>query len=208
MVMLSRRSFLIGTGTIALSQLLSGCGNSSDLRVFLLQGSVPPQLLKAFNQQLSTQAALSFKPQAQLQALFELLRTWQDKSEQSQGFRGRLPTIPLINPQAPAMGDLVTLGDTWLAEAIQQQLIQPLSIAELSGWQALPSRWQQLVKRDQQGHLQENGQIWGAPYRWGTTLMVYRQDKLDWEPQDWSDLWMKDYAIALPWSINPEKSLV
>jgi putative spermidine/putrescine transport system substrate-binding protein len=34
--------------------------------------------------------------------------------------------------------------------------------------------------------------VWGAPYRWGTTVIAYRRDKfeeLGWTPKDWSDLW-------------------
>ncbi|MEM8778312.1 MAG: extracellular solute-binding protein [Cyanobacteria bacterium P01_G01_bin.49] len=186
--MVSRRSFLMGTGAIALGQLLSGCGQSSDLRVLLLQGSIPPQLLHAFGQQLPS-SSLSFKPQAQLKTLFELLEIWQGKNENNQGVLSHLPKIPLVNPKPPVISDLVTLGDAWLAQGIRDQLIQPLLIDDLENWQTLPSRWQRLVKRDGQGNLQENGPIWGAPYRWGTTLMAYRQDKLDWKPQDWSDLW-------------------
>ncbi|HEY9846590.1 MAG TPA: extracellular solute-binding protein, partial [Candidatus Caenarcaniphilales bacterium] len=33
---------------------------------------------------------------------------------------------------------------------------------------------------------------WGAPYRWGTTMIAYRKDKfkrLGWTPTDWQDLW-------------------
>ncbi|MEA5509652.1 extracellular solute-binding protein [Crocosphaera sp. UHCC 0190] len=188
--MVSRRSFLISTGTVALGQLLSGCGDSGqDLRVLLLQGSIPPQLLTAFRQQLSSQPSLSFTPQAQLKELFELLETWQGKDAKKTGLWRDLPKIPIINPKEPPISDLVTLGDAWLAEGIQKGLIEPLELADVPNWQKLPSRWQRLVKRDQQGNIQENGQIWGAPYRWGTTLMVYQEDKLDWEPTDWHDLW-------------------
>jgi putative spermidine/putrescine transport system substrate-binding protein len=87
---------------------------------------------------------------------------------------------------------LVTLGDYWLEAAIEQKLIQPLEISELQGWKQLPSRWQELVKRDRSGKLDKSGPIWGAPYRWGTTAIVYRRDKfedLGWIPKDWSDLW-------------------
>ncbi|MEA5532907.1 extracellular solute-binding protein [Crocosphaera sp. XPORK-15E] len=188
--MLSRRSFLISTGAVALGQLLSGCGDSEhDLRVFLLQGSIPPQLLTAFRQQLSPRPSLSFTPQAQLKMLFELLATWQGKDAKKAGLWRDLPKIPIINPQEPPISDLVTLGDAWLAEGIQQGLIDPLELTDIPNWQKLPSRWQRLVKRDGRGNVKENGQIWGAPYRWGTTLMVYQEDKLDWEPTDWSDLW-------------------
>jgi putative spermidine/putrescine transport system substrate-binding protein len=86
----------------------------------------------------------------------------------------------------------VTLGDYWLESAIQQGLIQPLQVEGLRGWQQLPQAWQEIVKRDRQGQLSNTGEVWGAPYRWGTTVIAYRRDKfreLGWTPKDWSDLW-------------------
>ena len=188
--MLTRRSFVTTTGILALAHLLSGCDSSgADLRVLLLKGSVPPQLLKVFSQQISSGSSLDFKPQGQLKELFSLLETWQNKDEKKKGLLADLPQIPVINPPPHTLSDYVTLGDVWLGDAIAKELIDPLDISEIDNWQTLPSRWQKLVKRDQQGKLQENGLIWGAPYRWGTTLIAYRSDKLDWQPQDWSDLW-------------------
>ncbi len=188
--MLTRRSFLTTTGILALGSLLSSCAASgADLRVLLLQGSIPPQLLKAFRQQIPSGSSLDFKPQGQLKALFKLLEIWQDKDEKKKGLLADLPKIPVINPPPPSVSDFVTLGDVWLGEAIEKELIEPLDLTEIENWGALSSRWQRLVKRDKQGYLQEDGKIWAAPYRWGTTVMAYRSDKLDWQPQDWSDLW-------------------
>ncbi|MGK7942766.1 MAG: extracellular solute-binding protein [Crocosphaera sp.] len=187
--MLTRRSFLTTTGIIALGHLLSACSDSNaNLRVLLLQGSIPPQLLKAFRQQLSSPSSLDFKPQGQLKELFELLETWQGKNK-NEGLLNNLPQIPVINPPPPSLSDFVTLGDGWLAQSIEQGLIQPLDLASINNWQNLSPRWQRLVTRDQQGKLDNKGNIWGAPYRWGTTMIAYRSDKLDWKPQDWSDLW-------------------
>ncbi|MDJ0509216.1 MAG: extracellular solute-binding protein [Crocosphaera sp.] len=188
--MLTRRSFLTTTGIIALGHFLSGCANSNaNLRVLLLQGSIPPQLLKAFRQQLSSRPSLDFKPQGQLKELFDLLETWQGKDDQNKGLVQNLPNIPIINPPPPSISDFVTLGDAWLSQAIEKDLIQPLDLKSVKNWENLSPRWQRFVKRDNQGKLNENGDIWGAPYRWGTTMIAYRSDKLDWKLQDWSDLW-------------------
>lgn len=188
--MLSRRSFITTTGILALGYLLSSCGGSqADLRVLLLQGSIPPQLLKAFRQQLPSASSLDFKPQGQLKELFELLETWQGEDGEKKGLLADLPKIPVINPPPPSLSDFITLGDGWLTDAIKKELIEPISIDQVQAWDSLPERWQRLVRRDKEGNLQENGLIWAAPYRWGTTLMAYRADKLDWQPRDWSDLW-------------------
>jgi putative spermidine/putrescine transport system substrate-binding protein len=87
------------------------------------------------------------------------------------------------------------LGDYWLAQAIKQKLIQPLDAAKLQQWLSLPSRWQELVKRNDQGQLDAGGKVWAAPYRWGNTVIVYNREKfesLGWIPSDWSDLWREE----------------
>ncbi|BBA79176.1 periplasmic polyamine-binding protein of ABC transporter [cyanobacterium endosymbiont of Rhopalodia gibberula] len=194
--MLSRRSFLRSAGTLTLTQLLSGCDNQSTaLRVLLLQGSIPPQLLKAFRQQFSKDQSLSFKPTAQLKDLWKQLQSWQVKNRDPQGLKDWLSKLPLIDNTSHKMSDLVTLGDTWLEKAIQDKLIQPLSLTEIANWQKLGSRWQALVKRDEVGNLDLQGQIWGAPYRWGTTLIAYHSDQfetLGWTPTNWGDLWREE----------------
>ncbi len=49
----------------------------------------------------------------------------------------------------------------------------------LCAWQAdMPDRWRRLVRRDAQGLESPAGPVWGAPYRWGCTLIAYRRDEL------------------------------
>ncbi|MGB7413976.1 MAG: extracellular solute-binding protein [Thermosynechococcaceae cyanobacterium] len=187
-----RRELLQGLGTIALSQLVLGCQPTSPtaLQVYLLQNALPPQLLGKARSTAKEAPSLMLK--AEISSLFEQLELWQGKreipwlsklSEQLQFWR-RQPS--LLSPR------LVSLGDYWLAPAIQQKLIQPLDPQQLSHWSAVPPRWQALVRRDRNGLLSPSGEVWGAPYRWGMTLIAYRPDKfkaLGWTPTDWSDLW-------------------
>ncbi|MBD2728490.1 extracellular solute-binding protein [Nostoc sp. FACHB-892] len=193
---MDRRSFLLGTSTLALSQVLFGCGgnNETELKVQLLKGSIPGQVVNQFQKGLQQQVQLKFAPVEQIQDLFQQLQNWQQKPKATdeQGWRR---FIPFRQGQKPTDADLVTLGDYWLKAAIEQKLIQPLQEVqgnELKQWSALDERWKQLVTRNDQGNLDTQGKVWGAPYRWGSTVIVYNRDKfrkLGWTPNDWSDLW-------------------
>ena len=190
---MKRRSFLVGGSTLALGQLVSGCNRQqqASLNVQLLKGSIPPQMLNEFRKALKPPVQLNFDPEEQLNNLFKRLKTWQQQAENKDSQQRW--SIPFIGKKTPPIADLVTLGDYWLASAIEQGLIQPIQVEDLEGWKKLPPRWQEIVTRDRQGQLvQKDGQVWGAPYRWGTTVIAYRQDKfkeLGWTPKDWSDLW-------------------
>ena len=196
---MDRRSFLLGTSTLALSQLLFGCGGNKQmqLKVQLLKGSIPGQVVNQFHKGLQQQVQLKFAPVEQIQDLFQQLQNWQQKPKTTdeQGWRRLRRLIPFGQGQKAADVDLVTLGDYWLKAAIEQKLIQPLQEVQgnqLKQWSALDERWKQLVTRNDQGNLDTQGKVWGAPYRWGSTVIVYNRDKLrklGWTPKDWSDLW-------------------
>jgi putative spermidine/putrescine transport system substrate-binding protein len=53
-----------------------------------------------------------------------------------------------------------------------------LPIEQLHAQELLPQRWKQLVRRDASGRLDPEGAVWGAPYRWGCTLVAYDEQKL------------------------------
>ncbi|MBN3923554.1 extracellular solute-binding protein [Nostoc sp. NMS4] len=187
---MDRRSFLLGTSTLALSQLLFGCGGNkqTELKVQLLKGSIPGQVVNQFQKSLQQRVQLKFAPVERIQDLFQQLQNSTDE----QGWKR---FIPFRQGQKAADTDLVTLGDYWLQAAIEQKLIQPLQEVQgnqLKQWSALDERWKQLVTRNDRGILDTQGKVWGAPYRWGSTVIVYNRDKLQklgWTPKDWSDLW-------------------
>ena len=50
-------------------------------------------------------------------------------------------------------------------------------------------------QRDITGKLSADGAIWGAPYRWGSTVIAYQSkklDELDLKIEDWQDLWQPE----------------
>jgi putative spermidine/putrescine transport system substrate-binding protein len=193
--MLGRRSFLMGVGAIAIAQGISGCSNADKLeRVLLLEGSIPPQLIGDFYREIAKEKQLSFKPEPQFKKIFDLLQNWQKNSEEN---RGLLDGIPFVGKRQIRTVDLVTIGDYWLQQAIAEKLIQPLNLSQVKTWQNVPSFWQNVVKRNEKGEIDPQGKIWGAPYRWGGTVIVYDRDafkkeNLDWEPTDWRDLWREE----------------
>ncbi len=178
-----RRPFLTAATALTLSKFLGGCDRPADLKVELLKNTIPSQVVGKFRKQISGRVALDFTIQPKLDELFAQLQEWRRKAESPEA------TKPL------KVADLVTLGDYWLAKAIQQQLIQPLNTDSLPQWQQLPAKWQELVRRNEKGELDPQGKIWAAPYQWGTTLIAYRVDKfksLGWTPTDWKDLWREE----------------
>lgn len=186
---MDRRSFLQTLGAVTLSQLLGACqqNNRTALQVNLLQKTLPPQLVDKFRANSNIPLQISLK--SSTQEIFTQLQKWH-REDQKQGSE---EAPPEDQPQLPSR--LASLGDYWLPQAIQQNLIQPLSVEDLSRWSALAPLWQQLVRRDLQGNPSDVGKIWGAPYRWGATMIAYRRDKfrdLGWQPKDWSDLWRSE----------------
>ncbi|WP_448560468.1 extracellular solute-binding protein [Trichothermofontia sp.] len=210
-----RRELLLTAAGLLLKQGLSGCQTSPTvtLTVQALKGSIPAQLPDRFRrarqhdpsaQRMGQRLNLRLTAVPQLDTLFSQLQQWALQAQtpaQHPAAASQWRFWPRQQPSGRA--DLVTLGDYWLAPAIRQGLIQPLPPQHWSHWSQVPERWQTLVRRDRQGKLQANGAVWAAPYRWGTTLIAYREDafqRLSWEPTDWDALWRSElrHRISLP----------
>ncbi|MBD2455897.1 extracellular solute-binding protein [Nostoc sp. FACHB-87] len=209
---MDRRSFLLSVSGLALSQLLVGCENKNQtkLSVQLLKNSIPAQVVDQFSQFLQPKPKLKFSPVEQIQNLYQQLQHWQEQAKTNDK-QNWTRWIPFINSQTTDVVDLVSLGDYWLKSAIEQKLIQPLEAAEvqqLKSWSNLDERWRQLVTRNEQGNLDPQGKVWAAPYRWGSTVIVYDRQKfqeLGWQPQDWSDLWRDGLRSQISLLDNPRE---
>ena len=187
--MLNRRTFLL-TSLATTATTLSGCSNSQNaLNITLLQGSIPPQLIGDFRRIVAKKGQISLNPEINLQAILELLTAWQKPEAAS----SLIDAIPVVGRDGTKKANLATLGDYWLQLAIADKLIQPLNTTQLEGWDNLPIIWQNLVKRDRDGNPNPRGEVYGAPYRFGNTLIAYRRDKITQTPTDWSDLWREEF---------------
>ena len=74
---MQRRSFLSGTSTLAISQIITGCGTNQQppLNVQLLKDSIPGQVVNQFRKTVTAGGKLKFTPINQLEELFKLLQT-------------------------------------------------------------------------------------------------------------------------------------
>jgi putative spermidine/putrescine transport system substrate-binding protein len=190
---MQRRSFILTLGSIAIGSSLTSCQGQeqSILRLLALKNSLPPQLLSGFIKSIQPTAKVELATEGQFKEILVQLQQWLKTGEaESKGLK-----LPLIPPARSAeyIPNLVSMGDGWLPKAIQAKSIEPIATQTLTNWGKLEPRWQELARRDERGNSNTSGQVWGVPYRWGTTMIAYRRDLLAAAqipmPQDWADLW-------------------
>jgi putative spermidine/putrescine transport system substrate-binding protein len=153
--------------------------------VYMMRGTLPIQLIRQFKRQAGKPLRVQMKLQTQPSDAFAQLQRWQQTPPPS----ADLPQYWILS-----------LGDYWLAQAIAQGLITPMADATLPQLAQVLEPWKSLARRDRNGQPAANGQLWGAPYRWGSTAIVYRKDKLQdigLELKDWSDLWRPELRQRL-----------
>ncbi|WP_373541417.1 extracellular solute-binding protein [Chamaesiphon sp.] len=191
---MQRRSFLVTIGSLALGSSLTSCQspNQSTLRLVALKNSLPPQLVGEFTKSIQpTNSVVELASVSQFTEIVSQLQEWR-KTGTAEAKGMKIPFVPAA--KSPAyIPNLVSLSDAWLPMVIQEKLIQPIDPQNLTNWSKLEPRWRELSNRDERGNNRSTGQIWGVPYRWGTTVIIYRRDRLAAAnipiPTDWQDLW-------------------
>lgn len=195
--MVKRRTILWGL----LGAAIAGCRptTSTPLRVKLLARSVPSQVLKAFNRDNPSQ----FDAELTLVDIYRQLQWWHAQKPPSPPlWRRFIPSASKANQDSAATVDthLVTLSDSWLEQAIRQQLIQPLP--DFPPAKSLPEPWQRLLRRNHQGQSIGRGELWAVPYRTQGLMMAYQKPmfKPNKALTKWADLWRPELEgrIAMP----------
>jgi putative spermidine/putrescine transport system substrate-binding protein len=189
-----RRSFLVTLGSLAVGTGLTSCQSQdrSILRLVAIKNSLPQQLVSEFSKSFqSNPPKIELALESQFKEILTHLQEWY-KTGKADAKGLKIPFVP-PNQGAEYIPNLVSISDGWLATAIADKSIQPIETKELTNWGKLETRWHELAQRNDRGERSNNGQIWGVPYRWGTTVIIYRRDKLAEHnipiPKDWQDLW-------------------
>ncbi|KAG0474981.1 hypothetical protein HPP92_014667 [Vanilla planifolia] len=133
------------------------------LRIIALQGSMPPFWIKEFVQTQGKRLKMNIVLRSSLESIYSELNLALDK-----GF---------LHPKSAMAADLVSLGDSWLGNAIQRGLIECIPNIEEQDWfMSLGNKWKVHLSRNMKGELDPSGNIWGVPYRWGTMARTYWKD--------------------------------
>lgn len=170
--MIDRRTVLLGTAGLAVGSLLTGCQQAKNaLKVSVLEGSVPAEVLKKFRK--GSEEPVSFQVVTQMKTLFQQLQGWQSAPQQGFSLRQFLPRTKV--EAGSNLDNLVSLGDYWLSSAIAQNLIEPL-ILPPETLEKLPVTWQQMIARYQNGRSVAEG-LWAAPYKLQSLVIIYRQSQ-------------------------------
>ncbi|MBA0646391.1 hypothetical protein Goklo_014362 [Gossypium klotzschianum] len=170
------------------------------LSMVALQGSIPPSWSKDFISSQSRRLKLQTKFRPTLEDIFTqlCLPFTQAKAKVN------------IGPASPAAADILTLGDSWLPLAIKKAVIEPITAAEHQDWfKDLSRKWKVYLRRNLNGDIDPQGQIWAAPYRWGTMVIAYKKTKFQKKNlppmQDWADLWRPELAGRISMVNSPRE---
>ncbi|HTP01399.1 MAG TPA: spermidine/putrescine ABC transporter substrate-binding protein [Anaerolineales bacterium] len=88
----------------------------------------------------------------------------------------------LAKLQAGASGyDLVIPSDYTVTAMLNQDLLQPIDLAQIPNFKNLDPRF------TNKGY--DPGNKYTIPYQWGTTALAYDKTKVPFEPKSWADLW-------------------
>lgn len=166
------------------------------LRIAALRGSVPPSWITDFIQSQGKRAKLHLEIRGSLADIFSDLCTNLSKGT--------------FDPKSAVAADIVTIGDSWLSFAIRKSLVEPLRGVEDQDWfRGLNGGWKVYLRRNSDGNLDPEGDIWAVPYRWGSMVIAYKKNKFQMHNlapiEDWADLWRPELAGKISMVDSPRE---
>ncbi|KDP39729.1 hypothetical protein JCGZ_02749 [Jatropha curcas] len=169
---------------------------SVPLRIVALRGSMPPSWGKDFTQSQGRRLRLRMQFLGSLDKIF---------SDLSMSFNKRR-----IGPASVVAADVVSIGDSWLSFAIKKSIVEPITGIEDQDWyKDLSEKWKVYLRRNREGKIDPNGEVWAAPYRWGTMVIAYKKNKLQKNKlapiEDWADLWQPKLAGRISMVDSPRE---
>ncbi|XP_065879226.1 uncharacterized protein [Euphorbia lathyris] len=169
---------------------------SVPLRIVALRGSIPPSWVKDFMQSQGKRVKLRTKFPESLDNIF---------SDVSMSFNKKK-----VGPASVIAADLVSIGDSWLNFAIKKAVIEPIGGIEYQDWfKGLSEKWKVYLRRNSEGNIDPNGEIWAAPYRWGCMVIAYKKSKFQKNKlppiEDWADLWKPELTGRISMVDSPRE---
>ncbi|XP_054808423.1 uncharacterized protein LOC129310563 [Prosopis cineraria] len=166
------------------------------LRIVALRGSVPPSWIKDFIKSQGRRLKFNVKYNTSLESIFSNLSIPFTKGN--------------IGPASALAADIVGIGDSWLKFAINKAIIEPIRDVDDQDWfKGLDERWKVYLRRNSEGEIDPNGDIWAAPYRWGCMVIAYKKNKFrkhNLAPiEDWADLWRSELAGRISMVDSPRE---
>ncbi|TKY58461.1 Spermidine-binding periplasmic protein SpuE [Spatholobus suberectus] len=166
------------------------------LKVVALRGSIPPSWIKDFINSQGRRMKFNVKYYASLESIFSDLSIPFTKGK--------------IGPASALAADIVGIGDSWLKFAINKAIIEPIRDIEDQEWfKSLDDKWKVYLRRNCEGEIDPEGDIWAVPYRWGCMVIAYKTNKFQKHKlapvEDWADLWRPDLAGRISMVDSPRE---
>ncbi|KAL5063505.1 hypothetical protein RYX36_025242 [Vicia faba] len=166
------------------------------LKVVALRGSIPPSWIKDFINSQGKRMSFDVKYYASLDSIFSGLSIPFTKGN--------------LGPTSPLAADIVGIGDSWLKFAIKKAVIEPIQDVDGQEWfKNLAEKWKVYLRRNCEGEMDPEGDVWAVPYRWGCMVIAYKTNnfqKYKLAPiADWADLWRPDLAGRISMVDSPRE---
>jgi spermidine/putrescine transport system substrate-binding protein len=103
---------------------------------------------------------------------------------------------------SPGTYDVVLPNIAYIPPAIEDGLLQPIDVTQLAVWPELPEAFQTLPE------ILHDGEVYGVPWTWGATSLVYNTDRFPEGLNSLNALWDPQYAGQVGFEDNYEDAVI